>query len=144
MVEDGDATNSAISTSNVGHRLLQMMGWAGGGLGKSGAGIAEPITAQAVFDRQVIVRVTRLVENSPSRRLFTSGSVFENYQSSPTLGDTFPQLKVCINFSKTLCGQQFRRFFHKLIWSHRRSSHLLMYYYLVKIGTRGQRCDHNF
>jgi hypothetical protein len=28
-----------------------MMGWSGGGLGKGGSGIAEPITAQAVFNR---------------------------------------------------------------------------------------------
>jgi len=31
---------------------MQMMGWSGGGLGKEGEGISEPITAQAVFNRQ--------------------------------------------------------------------------------------------
>ena len=28
------------------------MGWAGGGLGKDGAGIAEPVTATTVFGRE--------------------------------------------------------------------------------------------
>ena len=37
---------------NVGHKLLSLMGWAGGGLGKDGAGIAEPVTATTVFGRE--------------------------------------------------------------------------------------------
>ena len=37
---------------NIGHKLLSLMGWAGGGLGKDGAGIAEPVTATTVFGRE--------------------------------------------------------------------------------------------
>ncbi|CAN7939061.1 unnamed protein product [Ixodes hexagonus] len=32
-----------ISTENVGHKLLTLMGWTGGGVGKEGGGIVEPV-----------------------------------------------------------------------------------------------------
>ena len=41
-----------VPGGNVGHKLLSLMGWAGGGLGKDGAGIAEPVTATTVFGRE--------------------------------------------------------------------------------------------
>ena len=37
---------------NIGHKLLSLMGWAGGGLGKDGVGRAEPVTATTVFGRE--------------------------------------------------------------------------------------------
>lgn len=39
------ANAAAISEANVGHRMLALMGWTGGGLGREGEGIAEPIQA---------------------------------------------------------------------------------------------------
>ena len=44
--------SEAIGGGNVGHRLLRLMGWAGGGLGREGAGRAEPVTASKVFGRE--------------------------------------------------------------------------------------------
>jgi hypothetical protein len=41
-----------VASTNIGHKLLQMMGWTGGGLGKGGAGISEPITATAICNRE--------------------------------------------------------------------------------------------
>jgi len=41
-----------LGDSNVGHKLLSMMGWSGGGLGREGAGIADPITAVSIFGKQ--------------------------------------------------------------------------------------------
>ena len=42
----------ALGDSNVGHKLLSLMGWAGGGLGRDGEGRAEPVTATTVFGRE--------------------------------------------------------------------------------------------
>ena len=51
-LDNAEQADDSLTSSNVGHKLLQMMGWSGGGLGKEGGGISEPITAQAVFNRQ--------------------------------------------------------------------------------------------
>jgi hypothetical protein len=39
-LENADQANDALQANNVGHKLLQMMGWSGGGLGKEGSGIS--------------------------------------------------------------------------------------------------------
>ena len=53
----------AISGSNIGHKMLAMMGWSGGGLGQHGSGRSEPITAEYVFGRYVPV-LFKLCEES--------------------------------------------------------------------------------
>lgn len=45
------STSSGLDSSNKGHQLLQKMGWSAGGLGASGQGIAEPISAGTVRDK---------------------------------------------------------------------------------------------
>ncbi|KAM3911794.1 NF-kappa-B-repressing factor [Leptodactylus fuscus] len=40
-----------IKEDNVGNRLLRKMGWTGGGLGKEGDGIAEPVAVTEKFNR---------------------------------------------------------------------------------------------
>ena len=49
-----DKLSNGIAQSNVGHKLLKMMGWTGGGLGKGGQGISEPIRAADFNNRQGI------------------------------------------------------------------------------------------
>ena len=44
--------SGGIDSSNKGHQMLQKMGWSAGGLGAAGQGIAEPIHAGAVRDKQ--------------------------------------------------------------------------------------------
>ena len=83
----------ALGSNNMGHKLLSMMGWSGGGLGKSAGGVAEPITATTVFGREGLgnkgtgqhfkQKITKIVEewiasNSPYDLVFTTG--FDNEQ----------------------------------------------------------------
>ena len=51
-VQGGEHSSQYIEQSNVGHKLLKMMGWSGGGLGKGGQGISEPIRAAEFNKRQ--------------------------------------------------------------------------------------------
>lgn len=45
--------NQAIPDSNIGNKLLKKMGWVSGGIGKKGReGIAEPVTATGVINRE--------------------------------------------------------------------------------------------
>ena len=41
-----------IGDNNLGKKLLQKMGWRGGGIGKDGAGIEEPVTMKQVINRE--------------------------------------------------------------------------------------------
>ena len=86
---------------NIGHKLLSLMGWAGGGLGKDGAGIAEPVTATTVFGReglgsrqvkqnfkQKIHKIVQVGHLSTSHVRFRSGFLTQNPNFSPDLRST--------------------------------------------------------
>ena len=45
-------TSEAIPESNIGNKLLKAMGWKGGGMGKTGTGIAEPVSVEGVINRE--------------------------------------------------------------------------------------------
>ncbi len=92
-VDSGSKTKESLGGENVGHRLLKLMGWSGGGLGKGGAGISEPITAEAVVNREGLgsrsagadfkQKVRKIIEeyaasSNPYDLVFTTG--FDNEQ----------------------------------------------------------------
>lgn len=52
MIAELNDNPNVIKSNNVGHKLLQKMGWSGGGVGKDGSGIAEPIKVTTVLNRQ--------------------------------------------------------------------------------------------
>lgn len=51
-VSNADAYKQEIKEDNIGNQLLRKMGWTGGGLGKGGEGIAEPIAVKEKFSRE--------------------------------------------------------------------------------------------
>ena len=52
LVSEVQRGDNVISDNNIGNMLLRKMGWAGGGVGKYGTGIAEPIKESRVIGRQ--------------------------------------------------------------------------------------------
>ncbi|KAJ8255115.1 hypothetical protein GJAV_G00201080 [Gymnothorax javanicus] len=47
-----EAARQEIKEDNIGNQLLRKMGWKGGGLGREGEGIAEPIKVKEQFSRE--------------------------------------------------------------------------------------------
>lgn len=47
-----ETTRQEIKEDNIGNQLLRKMGWKGGGLGRDGEGIAEPIKIKEQFSRE--------------------------------------------------------------------------------------------
>ena len=50
--QSGQSGGKVIPDSNIGNMLLRKMGWAGGGCGKYGSGIAEPVKAEMIIGRE--------------------------------------------------------------------------------------------
>lgn len=90
---DLEVKNDKKEVKGIGHKLLQMMGWKGGGLGKGGSGISEPITAQTIVNREGLgsksastmfkKQIRKIIEDyaasdNPYDLVFTSG--FDNDQ----------------------------------------------------------------
>ena len=92
--EAEDSAEDRIKTNSVGHKLLKLMGWTGGGLGKDGSGIAEPVTAASMrsgrtglgaseHPKAFLAKIRRLIEDyaksdNPYDLVFSTG--FDNEQ----------------------------------------------------------------
>lgn len=49
---NSSGSHEQIDSDNVGHKLLKMMGWSGGGIGKEGLGIIDPVMVKETSGRQ--------------------------------------------------------------------------------------------
>lgn len=74
-----------ISDSNLGKKLLQKMGWTGGGMGKDGMGIEEPVTMKQVINREGLGLDAKRGITGDFRARITE--VLENYASSERQDD---------------------------------------------------------
>jgi len=52
IVDEDTSKSEVVPDSNIGSKLLKSMGWTGGGIGKHGTGIAEPVSSNTIIDRQ--------------------------------------------------------------------------------------------
>ncbi|XP_074505416.1 NF-kappa-B-repressing factor [Sebastes fasciatus] len=63
-----EATRQEIKEDNIGNQLLRKMGWKGGGLGRDGEGIAEPIRVKEQFSREGLGMESDKSANQLSKR----------------------------------------------------------------------------
>ncbi|BFZ05956.1 hypothetical protein BsWGS_08995 [Bradybaena similaris] len=84
-IEEARLNSNQISSDNIGCRMLQKMGWSGGGVGKYGTGILEPITVVNVLNRQGLgLNAARGVSDGYRQRI---KEVIKNYVASGGLED---------------------------------------------------------
>lgn len=80
-----EATRQEIKEDNIGNQLLRKMGWKGGGLGRDGEGIAEPIRVKEQFSREGLGMDTDKSGNQLSKRDIED--IIRNYASSDRQDD---------------------------------------------------------
>lgn len=74
-----------ISQDNIGKKMLQKMGWSGGGVGKDGSGISEPISLTGVVNREGLgLGSASGITDNFRRRI---QDVIQQYASSDNQGD---------------------------------------------------------
>ncbi|XP_061644462.1 NF-kappa-B-repressing factor [Phyllopteryx taeniolatus] len=80
-----EATRQKIKEDNIGNQLLRKMGWTGGGLGRDGEGIAEPIKVKEQFSREGLGMDTDKLGSQLSKRDIED--IIRNYVSSDRQDD---------------------------------------------------------
>lgn len=80
-----EALKQEIKEDNIGNQLLRKMGWKGGGLGRDGEGIAEPIRVKEQFSREGLGMEMVKTGNQLSKRDIED--VIRNYASSDRTDD---------------------------------------------------------
>uniref|UniRef100_A0A3Q2PRK0 NFKB repressing factor n=1 Tax=Fundulus heteroclitus TaxID=8078 RepID=A0A3Q2PRK0_FUNHE len=80
-----EAFKQEIKEDNIGNQLLRKMGWKGGGLGRDGEGIAEPIRVKEQFSREGLGLEMEKTRNQLSKRDIED--IIRNYVSSDRTDD---------------------------------------------------------
>ncbi|XP_047441164.1 NF-kappa-B-repressing factor [Mugil cephalus] len=80
-----EATRQEIKEDNIGNQLLRKMGWKGGGLGRDGDGISEPIRVKEQFSREGLGMDADKTGNQLSKRDIED--IIRNYVSSERQDD---------------------------------------------------------
>ncbi|KAL4631588.1 NF-kappa-B-repressing factor-like isoform X1 [Arapaima gigas] len=80
-----DSMRQEIKEDNIGNQLLRKMGWKGGGLGREGDGIAEPIQVKEQFSREGLGLDTNKPSNQLSKRDIED--IIRDYASSDRTDD---------------------------------------------------------
>lgn len=80
-----EAIKQEIKEDNIGNQLLRKMGWKGGGLGRDGEGIAEPIKVKEQFSREGLGMDTDKTGNQLTKRDIED--IIRNYASSDRQDD---------------------------------------------------------
>ncbi|TNN63423.1 NF-kappa-B-repressing factor [Liparis tanakae] len=80
-----EALKHEIKEDNIGNQLLRKMGWKGGGLGRDGEGISEPIKVKEQFSREGFGLDTNKSGNQLSKRDIEN--IIRNYTSSDRQDD---------------------------------------------------------
>ncbi|XP_034546472.1 NF-kappa-B-repressing factor [Notolabrus celidotus] len=85
LARSGEEERQEIKEDNIGNQLLRKMGWKGGGLGRDGEGIAEPIRVKEQFSREGLGMDTDKTGNQLSKRDIED--IIRNYASSDRQDD---------------------------------------------------------
>ncbi|XP_038145379.1 NF-kappa-B-repressing factor [Cyprinodon tularosa] len=80
-----EALKQEIKEDNIGNQLLRKMGWKGGGLGRDGEGIAEPIRVKEQFSREGLGMEMDKMGNQLRKRDIED--IIRNYASSDRTDD---------------------------------------------------------
>ncbi|XP_072287149.1 NF-kappa-B-repressing factor [Pyxicephalus adspersus] len=100
-LSNDDAYKRQIKEDNIGNQLLRKMGWTGGGLGKGGEGIAEPISVKEQFSREGLGLMT--TNQKITKRDIEQ--MIRNYASSCNQDD--------LMFSRELTNEE-RKYIHQI------------------------------
>ena len=140
VADEGEAEAAQKLTDGVGGKLLAMMGWTGGGLGKQKQGITEPVRVEAMFGRHGLGSekrtVTKEFKKKAQLRLRAYASKFQERDLSFSKEFTDEERKEIHTLAKRFglkCDSQGKGDDRFLVVSHKLNpQHLLQY--LVDAG----------
>ncbi|KAM4696095.1 NF-kappa-B-repressing factor [Rhinophrynus dorsalis] len=104
-----EAYKKQIKEDNIGNQLLRKMGWTGGGLGKEGGGISEPIFVKEQYSREGL----GLLSSGQKLNKRDIEQIIRNYAASYNQDD--------LTFSRELTNEE-RKHIHQIAQKYRLKS----------------------